>query len=184
MRWFLVLLLLIPAPVRALEICDDLWFTRNLLFSRGGYCFNSVLGQAVFGNEGCQPGAIELGPMGKDLVARVRALEVEYDCNIDTGQDILEVPQIALRQSIVDIPLVTGSESSCIGWRGGRLPLHTERQADALLTGAARDGDTLLFQFRDVDGWSFVEVYQQDIPVGAGWAKVAIDDKVCTAVAG
>ena len=36
MRWLLLVLLLIPAPVRALEICDDLWFTRNLLFSRAG----------------------------------------------------------------------------------------------------------------------------------------------------
>ena len=151
MRWLLLVLLLIPAPVRALEICDDLWFTRNLLFSRAGYCFGSVLGQTVFG---------------------------------DTGQGFLAVPQMALRLSIVDIPIATGSESACIGWRGGRLPLRTERLTDALLTGAARDGDTLLFQFMDVDGWSFVEVYQNDIPAGAGWAKVTIDDKVCTALAG
>ena len=60
MRWILLLGLVWPVQAWALEICDDLWLTRNLIFDRAGYCFGSVLGKSVFDNEGCTPGVPEL----------------------------------------------------------------------------------------------------------------------------
>ena len=184
MRYFVLFLLLMPAPVAALEICDELWFARNLLFHRAGYCFGSELGQAVFDNTDCVEGAVELGPLGKEIVERVKAAEAEFECAVDIRQDFLAVPQQALRIAIVDIPFPVDAEIACVGWKGERLPLHTERREDAVVTGAARIGDTLLFQFEDVDGWSFVEVQQNGIPAGAGWSQVEISEEHCTAVAG
>ncbi len=48
-----------PAPVqgqpvqRAAVSCDELWYRRNAIWHRYGYCFGSARGQAAFGNAGC-----------------------------------------------------------------------------------------------------------------------------------
>jgi len=38
------------------ETCDSLWYQRNLIYDRKGYCFQSPRGQAAFSNEGCTEG--------------------------------------------------------------------------------------------------------------------------------
>jgi len=187
MRWILICAALLPAPAAALEICDDLWFTRNLMFHRAGHCFGSVLGKAVFGNEGCKPGGAELDDAAAALVVQVRAREAEWDCvaqPVDTGQDFLAVPVIAQRKALVDVPLASGYESGCIGWKGAPLALRNARDDGAEVTATVRADDTLLFQFDDVGDWSFVEIQQDGIPAGLGWAKVMLDDKVCEMLAG
>jgi len=61
MRAFLALLLAaLAAPAAALEICDELWFTRNLIYDRAGYCFSSPLGRAVFDNSDCTGSALKI----------------------------------------------------------------------------------------------------------------------------
>lgn len=184
MRWILSLGLLWPVQAFGLEICDDLWLTRNLIFDRAGYCFGSVLGKSIFDNEGCTPGAPALADGPQAMVNHIRKMEAEWECKVDTSQDFLAVPSIGLRVGLVDLPVATGFESSCFGWKGGRLPLRTERHEDGILTGAARDGDDLSFQFEDVDGWSFVQVSQNGIPAGAGWAKIELSEDTCSALAG
>jgi hypothetical protein len=44
------------APAQAAVTCDTLWYERNAIFARRGYCFQSARGQAAFGNAGCTPG--------------------------------------------------------------------------------------------------------------------------------
>ena len=184
MRWILTFGLLWPVQAFGLEICDDLWLTRNLIFDRAGYCFGSVLGKSIFDNEGCTAGVPVLEDADQALVDRLREMEAEWECDVDTSQDFLAVPSLGLRVGLVDLPIATGFESSCLGWKGGRLPLRTERHEDGILTGAARDGDDLSFQFEDVDGWSFVAVSQNGIPAGGGWAKIELNQANCTALAG
>ena len=184
MRTLFLLIFLLPAPARALEICDELWFTRNLAFDRAGYCFGSVLGQAVFDNAGCQQGSVALDRADTAMVAKVRKLEQEFECEVDTAQSFLAVPQLAVRKALVDSPFPTDTESACVGWQGERLPLLAARKGDAIVIGAVREGDTLLFQFEPVEGWIFVEVYQTDIPAGVGWVKVDITEANCAAIAG
>ena len=184
MRAILILVALLPSPAFALVMCDDLWFTRNLVYHRAGYCFSGALGQAVFGNEGCRDEAVVLASADRALVVRLRALEAEWECRLRKGHDALDLPQIALRKRMTDLPVATGTESTCIGWQGPRLPLRTARDDIAPLTGAARPGDTLSFQFEDVDGWSFVEVDQNGVAAGAGWAKIEISETTCRVVAG
>lgn len=99
MRLVLVICLLIPAQGWALEICDDLWFTRNLVYDRAGQCFGSTLGKAVFDNEGCTEGGATLTPVAQKLVARVREIEATQDCDVDTSQDFLAVPVVEQRKA-------------------------------------------------------------------------------------
>lgn len=54
--------------------CDDLWYARNAIFARNGYCFQGARGQATFGNAGCRQG-VAAGDI--PLSARERA-DVEY----------------------------------------------------------------------------------------------------------
>jgi hypothetical protein len=35
------------------ETCDELWYRRNAIWHRYGYCFKGAKGQQVFGNQGC-----------------------------------------------------------------------------------------------------------------------------------
>ena len=184
MRWLVLAIAMMAAPVAALDLCDDLWFTRNLVYDGAGYCFGSALGQAVFDNNGCTEGAVALSVADKALVARVQALEAEVPCKVDTKRSALNIPDLASRRSLIDLPVASAFESACIGWKGERLALHVARDPDASVSGAARPGDTLLFQFEDEDGWSYVEVLQNEVPAGAGWARVEIGEGSCAQVAG
>ncbi len=120
MRWILAICFLVPVQALGLETCDDLWFTRNLIFDRAGHCFGSVLGKAVFDNEGCADGGITLTPEAANLVDRVRALEAELGCEVDTKQDFLAVPVLAQRKTLGDVRRAGQSGSACAGWKGGR----------------------------------------------------------------
>ena len=184
MRYLIVLFALLSAPAQALEYCDELWLTRNLVFDRAGYCFNSVLGQAVFDNTGCDAAGVTLSEADKALVAKAFLAEHEQDCDVDTDQDFLAVPQLKQRLGLVDAPFPTIDESACVGWQGARMELRGERFEDGAVIGAVRKGDALLFQFEDVDGWSFVQVLQNGVPAGMGWAKIDFESMACDALAG
>lgn len=184
MRFLVLLVLLLPAPARALEICDELWFTRNLVYDRAGYCFGSALGKAVFETAECEPVTVELADADVEIVDRILKMEAEFECEVDIRQDFLAVPQLTLRKTVTDVPFPMDQEKTCVGWKGERLPLLTARSDDAEVAGAARPGDKLLSQFEPVDGWAFVEVYQNDTPAGAGWSKAEIGEASCTAFAG
>lgn len=42
-----------PPPLPPAGNCNDLWYRRNAIWHRYGYCFASAKGQQVFGNQGC-----------------------------------------------------------------------------------------------------------------------------------
>jgi len=176
MRRFVVLLaLLSAAPAAALEVCDELWFTRNLIYDRAGYCFTSTLGQAVFDNTGCIGTDVEPDPALVETLASVRDLEREWECSIDTSRRALAIPDLAARMRILDIPVPDGYDSACIGWRGVEIALHTARDPGSPVTGVIRTGETIQWSFWPVDGWSFV---QSPSGNGMGWM---IDPKMTEA---
>ncbi|MDJ0826635.1 MAG: DUF4453 domain-containing protein [Rhodobacter sp.] len=176
--------LLAAGPAAALEICDDLWFTRNLLFHQAGQCFGSALGQAVFGNEGCDASGVELGAAAKAMLAVIRAREAEWACSVDTSQTSLAVPELELRMALEDLPVANGYESACVGWKGARLELRAGRRVGAAVTGVALAGDTLLFQFDDAGDWTFVELIRGGAAAGSGWARLALGAESCEMMAG
>ena len=151
MRFFLVLLLILPGAGSALEYCDELWFTRNLVFHQAGHCFGSALGKAVFGNEGCNPAGASLSKEDLAFTNRVRAEEKFEGCKIDTKRTALPVILPEVRKSLIDIPFPSLYESGCIGWSGDPVTLHKAKDASSDVTNIVRKGDVLLFQFEDDD---------------------------------
>ncbi|MBV0910805.1 DUF4453 domain-containing protein [Anianabacter salinae] len=177
-------MVMVPGASLASDVCDDLWFTRNLILDRNGYCFESPLGQAVFDNEGCTEAEPVLGGDDQYLIAYATWREEELGCAVDTARTTLDVSQIELRRKVAELPLGTGTERACIGWRGGRVSLRAARDDISPLLGAIRTGDTILFRFDRIRGWSFVEVVQNGVGAGAGWAQITLLDESCEAVVG
>lgn len=66
------------------ESCDSLWFQRNAIFARNGYCFQSARGQAAFSNVGCLQGVaasdIPMSAADKREVERLLGLERTLQC--------------------------------------------------------------------------------------------------------
>ncbi len=157
MRVFLMLFLaMLAAPAAALEICDELWFTRNLIYDRAGYCFSSPLGRAVFDNDDCTGADIALDREALNMAARLQAAEQDWDCAVDTDRRSLDVPAIAARMTMIDIPEPDGYESGCMGWLGAPLSLHAARSTSAPVTGMIQTGDDIYYGFISVDGWHFI----------------------------
>ncbi|MEL0436252.1 YARHG domain-containing protein [Phycobacter sp. K97] len=71
----LIALTLLAGPAAASDYCHDLWYTRNAIMDQAGYCFGSVLGQAVFGTGPCIGKSVTLSPQDNRTVARLRAAE-------------------------------------------------------------------------------------------------------------
>ena len=74
-----------PAPQPPVaENCDDLWYRRNAVWHRYGYCFTSAKGQRVFGNNGCSRdmgGArAAMSPQDRALVDAIDAREKLAGC--------------------------------------------------------------------------------------------------------
>ncbi|MCO6187496.1 caspase family protein [Rhizobium sp. L1K21] len=71
-----------PAP--AAESCDSLWYRRNAIYARNGYCFQSTRGRQTFSNEGClvgvSAGNIRLTPAEKREVETIVAREKALNC--------------------------------------------------------------------------------------------------------
>ncbi len=185
MRVLIFIAALLPVPAAALEYCEDLWFTRNLVFDRAGYCFGSELGKAVFGNDGCVGKDISLTPAEAALVARVRAREAEANCSVNTGQTVLPVPNQSLRRAMIDLPVATEFESACVNWLYPPvLPLFSAKDVSAPVSASVIPGDTLLFQFEDDDAWRFIEVLRNDRVVAVGWTNDPLDASNCEMWAG
>jgi hypothetical protein len=74
-----------PMPLAETASCDDLWYARNLIWDRYGYCFQTERAISVFGNENCnaglQRGAIALADQDRDAVDRIAAEEARLGCN-------------------------------------------------------------------------------------------------------
>ena len=72
-----------PAPKPAAKpqaTCDSLWFQRNLIFHRNGYCFGGKRGQEVFGNDGCHTKSPTLSADETTQMNQIKAAEKELGC--------------------------------------------------------------------------------------------------------
>jgi hypothetical protein len=171
-----------PLPAAAQDICDALWFTRNLVFDRAGYCFSSPLGLAYFSAD-CTTTEPELDPAAQEVVSQILELEEQWECSVDTQRTELAPYDTQVLTFIEDLPVPTGFESSCFGWKGDMLMLRAARRDDAQPTGFIRPGDDLLTAHADFDGWSFYSMTPQG--QGLGWVRSPEwSEATCTALAG
>ena len=171
----------LAGPAHALG-CDDFWFHRNLVADRAGYCFSSPLGRTIFDNTDCTTTTPQLDPASADLIARIRALEAEWGCAVDTARTTVQVNRPDLYARLIDIPMPSPYESACVGWRGGPVPLRAGRSLTAPVLGHAEPGDSIGYSHEDAGGWSFVETGDGG-PIG--WVPAGtFDDPGCEMYAG
>jgi hypothetical protein len=77
--------LIFRAPNKALAqnaaamSCQQLWYARNAIYARNGYCFTTEQAQAVFG-AGCFPPYGRLGGREKDRVNEIQSWERRKGC--------------------------------------------------------------------------------------------------------
>ncbi len=173
MRWLAIPFLLLSAsPSFAAEGCVDVWFTRNLIMDRAGYCFATPLGQAVFDNADCTGRQVVLDAASRALVQRLRGLEAQHGCNIDTGSRWLDMDDIAFRRVLRDLPVRMDGQWGCLGWTGGQVPLYDGFTDPLHAIGQILPGDYVLFEHHGPDdNWGYVTVHA---PVwgafkSAGW---------------
>lgn len=187
-RALLVAAAVATAPVTAwAEICEDLWFTRNLAMHRAGHCFDSALGQALFGNQGCVGKSITLDAATKRFVATIQQREQALGCAIDTSQAALALRDQEIRRRLADLPLRDEYESACIGWRGAPLPLRAGHSAASGVIGQVEPGDSINYSHVNVGDWSYVTVHGDNWSVlkAGGWLRdPALDEASCRSVAG
>jgi hypothetical protein len=181
-RLLLLLLALLPAPAAAQAYCEELWFTRNLLFDRAGHCFSTALGQAVFDNADCR-GKVVLQGAEADTMRRLLGLERAAGCRVDTRRGWVEVAHIGLRRQMGDLPIPLRDSRGCT-WSGEVLPLRLARDAGAVVSAAARPGDRLTFSFEDAGGWRYAELRREGRVIGAGWTEAGPVTAGCSADGG
>lgn len=72
------------APAQQADTCEDLWYRRNAIWYKNGYCFTGAKGQRIFGNQGCsrdQAGARAAMTSGeRSLVDSLDAREKALGC--------------------------------------------------------------------------------------------------------
>ena len=175
-------LTLSPTIALADRTCDALWFTRNMIFDRAGYCFGSALGQAMFTAE-CSTTDPVLTPAEKAQVDQILQFEADMECAVDTSQTTLDVADTQVLTFLDDLPTPEYGEWACMGWLGPLTMLRAGRSETAETTGFIQPGDDLLFWHIDVDGWSYVSM--TGIGQGLGWFQPPVfDDAACRQYAG
>ena len=63
--------------------CGDLWYRRNEIFARNGYCFKTDRAIRVFGNQGCRfyvEADVPMSRAERDEVEILRAIERRKGC--------------------------------------------------------------------------------------------------------
>jgi len=65
------------------QTCDELWFERNSIYKRAGYCFKTSRAISTFGNAGCLYDSeyeLPLTRGQRERIARIVRLEREIGC--------------------------------------------------------------------------------------------------------
>jgi hypothetical protein len=70
------------APVLA-QSCADLWYERNLIYARNGYCFSTSLARRAFAEFECWTTNPKLTRYEQDRVAAIKAEERRRGCKVN-----------------------------------------------------------------------------------------------------
>jgi len=185
MRALIFILTILSAPATAGTICDELWLTRNQVFDQAGYCFGSTLGKTVFNNADCTTKSPALSARAKQFVDRIKSAEAASRCNVSTDRRQLDVPLLAQRMQLHDLPIRDDTESACIGWRGPEVALFAGRNTQTMSIGTIRPGDTIYSAHLSAEGWDFVILQRAGQQVALGWTPgIAYDVDSCETFAG
>ncbi|MEL7257202.1 MAG: DUF4453 domain-containing protein [Pseudomonadota bacterium] len=187
MRGLALLFGLLAGGAFASDGCEDIWFTRNLIFDRAGYCFGSNLGQALFNNGDCIGTSVTIAPDQKRIVDEIRALETQHGCQVDTARTGLNMIDIAIRRQLRDLPIRDEFESGCLGWLGPVVPLHAGHDKSSAVVGRVEPGDYILYSHIGRTGWSYVTTHTANWASfkSGGWMQqTGVTDTSCAQWAG
>jgi hypothetical protein len=176
---------ILAAPAAAQDWCDDLWFTRNLVMDRAGYCFGTPLGQSVFDNADCTGQSVALAPDESRLVNRILEAEERAACSVDTSRRSVDLEDAAIRRRLTDLPVRDQAESACIGWQGPEAAVRAGHDAAAAVTARIEPGDVVLYRHVPEGDWSYVTIATQDFRTkGGGWLDGSRAEPACFEIAG
>lgn len=65
------------------QSCYDLWYERNAIYDRNGYCFSTQLGQETFDNSDCYTDDAQLSRGEQRRVNQLKAQERRRGCNVN-----------------------------------------------------------------------------------------------------
>ena len=185
MKYLVCALCLLAAPAAASDACHDLWYTRNALIDRAGYCFGSTLGQAIFYNGDCTGKSVTLPPQTEQTVAAIRHLEARIGCRVNTNQTFLNLDDLHLRRQLWDLPVLDELQSACLGWIGSAVGLRAGHRRDAPVIGQIRSGDHVKYGHPPVGSWTYVTTSGPDWRVvSGGWLDMSAVQENCRDIAG
>lgn len=174
-------------PALAFDPCEDLWFSRNQLYDRAGYCFSTPLGQAVFDNADCTSKEVALEPGGAEILRYVQEMESLLACSVDTSATQIDIENLGLRFRLETVVALSEFASGCLGWTGEPIPLRAGPRDEAEVISVAMPGDDITWEYEPIgwpEGWSFITVYRDGAQTALGFARDEIDYDLCTGLAG
>lgn len=152
--------------------CNALWFSRNLIMDRAGYCFGSALGQSLFNNGDCVGKEVSVGPTQQKQVARIQKLEREIGCKVNTGQRSLDLSLMAQYRRLRDMPLPDNGGAACT-WAGKTQPLQDGYTSGSAVIGRMEAGDRVGFGWIGEGAWTVIAVSKGGYsgPTTLGWVN-------------
>lgn len=168
---------ILTAPLAAAEpdpACDELWFARNQILDRAGYCFSTPLARAVFSRDDCVGEDVPLSAQELALIAELRSVEQLLRCEVDTTRTALAFDDLEIRRRVRDTPILDPEASAgCIGWRGAQTMLRAGRAAHHDVIGRIEPGDIIIFEYVPVEGWQYIRARdERGVVKSAGWLEL------------
>lgn len=150
--------------------CNQLWFMRNLIMDRAGYCFGSTLGQALYDNSDCRGKQVTLTAAQQRQVAKIQKLERQIGCKVNTGRRQLDAPLMPLLRRLRDMPLPDNGASACT-WAGPPLSLRDGYSPGARAIGQVDAGDRIEFGWIGEGSWNVFTISKGGYggPIMLGW---------------
>jgi S1-C subfamily serine protease len=71
-----------PAQNPASMSCEELWYARNAIYARNGYCFNSERGRVAFGT-GCFPPYGRVSGLDGNRITQLQIWERQKGCSLE-----------------------------------------------------------------------------------------------------
>jgi hypothetical protein len=158
-----------PAAAQYADFCDELWFSRDLVFDEAGQCFETPLAQAIFDNAGCT-GRAQLTRAETLVVQMIAQHEADLGCDIDTDRSRMPgLQSLSYYRDLDLVPPRSPYESACIGYLGQPFSLRRGPDPLAAVNITAEPGDDVAFAHDPVLGWQFFLVTKPDGATRGGW---------------
>jgi hypothetical protein len=167
--------------------CENMWYARNLIAHRAGYCFGSELGQSMFGNDGCTGKNPTMSEADRERVRQFAALEKSWGCDVDTSATMLKSDVIPFIADLERFAFRDDTESSCGGYKGPRIALHAGPSSDTAIVGYIEPGNSILSSYILEKGWEMLEVnasMENSQLRAVGWTPEEVFSYGCEFMAG